>query len=79
MLGVIGYLLRKRDAEDKEWRKRTDAKIDEIHASVMAALSDYVQRGPHLEVHRSIKDRLDGHTQRISALEQAVFYGGEKK
>ena len=49
MVGVIGYFLVKKDTEEKEWRKRTEAKIDEMHQRIMGNLESYLLREPALE------------------------------
>lgn len=75
MVSVIGYFLVKKDNEEKEWRKRTEEKIDEMHERIMGNLESYLLREPHLETHRVVKERLDEHTVRLTALENAVFRG----
>lgn len=78
MVSVIGYFMVKKDNEEKEWRNRTEAKIDEMHERIMGNLESYLLREPHMETHRVIKGRLDEHSGRLLALENAVFHGEKR-
>lgn len=72
ILGGFGYLLVRKDSEDKDWRARMEKKVDDIPRNIMLELGNYVQMDNHNADIRETTNLIAQKGREIAELERRV-------